>query len=237
MWRSGVRYIIPLHEFLRAIIYGDTEMYDPASSPVPNAFDISSRNPREHFAMPILLNFLHRQAQHGSIELGFILLAKVYEHFQSLGFTVEDIDLTVTRCVELGLVESSIGAASDRPKGAERLRLRQSGAYLVRRLLSQFVYYDAVVIDTPILSDTLRPLIKPVIYITDRLDRANIFVDYLRDQFESFEFADTGLDFRAVAAAAKADVAIARERVLKAGANRRVRAARSESARPSGSPG
>lgn len=149
IWRSGVRYVIPLHEFLRAIIYGDTEMYDPASSPVPNAFDISSRNPREHFAMPILLNFLHRQAQHGSIELGFILLAKVYEHLQSIGFTVEDIDQTVTRCVELGLVESSIGAASERPKGAERLRLRQSGAYLVRRLLNQFVYYDAVVIDTP----------------------------------------------------------------------------------------
>jgi hypothetical protein len=215
-WRESSRYIIPLHEFLRAIIYGDSEFYDPASSPVPNAYDISSRNPREHFAMPILLNYLHRQAQRGAVELGFVLLAKVYDHFQSLGFTIEDIEYTIDRSVETGLIESSVGAASDRPKGAERLRLRQGGAYLLRRLLRQFVYYDAVVVDTPILSDTVRPLMTSAGFIMDRLDRADRFLNYLVAQFEVFDSLDTGLDYGDIAAAARADISIARSRVLRA---------------------
>ena len=33
-------YTIPLHEFMRAVIYGDHEL-DPSSSVLPNVFDVS----------------------------------------------------------------------------------------------------------------------------------------------------------------------------------------------------
>jgi hypothetical protein len=33
-------YTIPVHEFMRAVIYGDFEHFDPSASPVANLFDI-----------------------------------------------------------------------------------------------------------------------------------------------------------------------------------------------------
>ncbi|MGC2330170.1 MAG: hypothetical protein WA581_01845 [Candidatus Acidiferrales bacterium] len=41
MVAEGEEYTIPLHEFLRAIIYGDNEYYDPSTSPIVNLFDIT----------------------------------------------------------------------------------------------------------------------------------------------------------------------------------------------------
>lgn len=36
-------YLIPLHEFLRAVIYGDTNHYDPQTSLIVNLFDVQDR--------------------------------------------------------------------------------------------------------------------------------------------------------------------------------------------------
>src|SRR5205807_5146187 len=48
---TGGAYIIPLHEFMRAVIYGDYEYYDPSASPIANLLDISSVDSREHFLL------------------------------------------------------------------------------------------------------------------------------------------------------------------------------------------
>ena len=50
--RSG-GYRIPLHEFLRAIIYGDTYHWDPSRSSIANMFALRHSDPKEHFAIPI----------------------------------------------------------------------------------------------------------------------------------------------------------------------------------------
>jgi hypothetical protein len=73
-----------------------------------------------------------------------------------------------------------------------------------------------VVVDTPILSDTVRPLMTSAGFIMDRLDRADRFLNYLVAQFEVFDSLDTGLDYGDIAAAARADISIARSRVLRA---------------------
>jgi hypothetical protein len=44
-------YIIPIHEFLRAVIYGDEAHYDPSRSYFANLFDVSSLDGREHFLL------------------------------------------------------------------------------------------------------------------------------------------------------------------------------------------
>jgi len=220
-WRESHSYIIPLHEFLRAVIYGDYEHYDSNSSPIANAFDISSTNSREHFALPILLNFLERNAQHGAVELGYVLLNRVFEFMQSISFTVEEIDLAIARSVNASLIESSVGAASDRPAGAERLRLTQSGAYLLHRLMRQFVYYDAVVVDTPITSDDYRSRIGDARMIADRLDRTQLFIEYLQSRFAELDELDTGLDFTGIARAALDDIVQVRVRLERAERRRR----------------
>jgi hypothetical protein len=44
-------YTIPVHEFMRAVIYDDHEHYDPSTSPIANLFDISTPDGREHFLL------------------------------------------------------------------------------------------------------------------------------------------------------------------------------------------
>lgn len=213
IWRDTHSYVIPLHEFLRAIIYGGAQHYDPNSSPIVNAFDISSPNVREHFAMPIILNLLDRSSQHGGIEYGYVLLSTVYEHCQSCGFSVEEIDFVLERAVGGELIESSVGAASNRPAGAERVRLSQSGAYLLRRLLGMFVYYDGVVVDTPIVSDEARPKIGEARTIIERLERAELFISYLEDGFGALANLPTGFDFSTYSGQARKDISEIRVRV------------------------
>ena len=103
----------------------------------------------------------------------------------------------------------------------QQSRLTQGGAYLVHRLMRMFVYYDAVVIDTPILSDDARPLIGDVRLIAERLDRADIFLDYLDEQFRGFGTLDTGLDWPEMHAAAKEDVQQVRQRLARGSSVRR----------------
>ena len=53
IYQSTGSYLVPLHEFLRAVMYGDYFWYDPAASEIKNVFDISERDGREHFVIPI----------------------------------------------------------------------------------------------------------------------------------------------------------------------------------------
>ena len=78
-------YTLPLHEFLRAVAYGDGEYYDPSRSPLINAYDISSRDGREHFLIGLLIAFIERLGQVGGSE-GYVGREEVYRFAQSLGF-------------------------------------------------------------------------------------------------------------------------------------------------------
>ena len=51
-------YTIPIHEFQRAIMYGDNVHYDPGRSPIANLFDVSTVDVKEHFLQAILLGYL-----------------------------------------------------------------------------------------------------------------------------------------------------------------------------------
>ena len=100
------------------------------------------------------------------------------------------------------------------------MRITQMGAYVLHRLGRMFVYYDAVVVDTPILDDTARPLISDVHSIQDRLDRAEAFVRYLRGQFSQLRGLDTGLDLDAMANDVRRDISEVRARLDRAASRR-----------------
>ncbi|MGW3995676.1 AAA family ATPase [Amycolatopsis sp. NPDC004772] len=206
IYRKTGRYIIPLHEFLRAILYGDTEHFDPTASPIANAFDISSRSPREHFSLLVILNFLERQAHHASAELGFILSEAIYDNCQSLGIRGDEVDAALARGADAGLIDVSIDEGTTGTGASERFRITQNGAYLLHRLTHLFVYYDAVVVDTPILSDEVRPKLGEARTIEDRLDRAEDFLTYLDEQYENFGELDTGLDWDLISTEARKDI-------------------------------
>src|SRR5436190_24356695 len=48
-------YYVPLHEFIRAVIYGDAEHFDPEQSPIANLYDLTTPDGKEHFLLPLLL--------------------------------------------------------------------------------------------------------------------------------------------------------------------------------------
>jgi hypothetical protein len=56
-YRSN-NYLMPPHEALRAILYGDFIHYFPEKSLVINLFDIQKADPLEHFTRLLSLNYL-----------------------------------------------------------------------------------------------------------------------------------------------------------------------------------
>lgn len=179
------RYDIPNHEFLRAIIYGDGEYYDPSTSPIVNLFDISALDGKEHFLLPLALGLLHR-ATGPEVKDGFVDTNRVYEGLQGMGFTPEQIDFTIARACRKNLIETS---ARHLPEPGQSfpasLRITTRGEYHLQRAANEFPYLDAVVVDTPILDRETREGIGDAKSLGDRLNRVEILAQYLRKQWSA----------------------------------------------------
>lgn len=100
------RYTIPLHEFLRAVIFGDAEYYDPDSSPVANLFDTSRLDSREHFLLSLVIGIL-TSTRSTEAEQGFVETGAIYEGLQRIGFSPEQIDNAIVRGHRKKLIEST----------------------------------------------------------------------------------------------------------------------------------
>lgn len=168
-------YVLPLHEFMRAVIYKDAEHYDPSDSPVPNLYDIGSSTSKEHFAMLLLLDYVERAGQVGGRH-GFVERHLVLEFMQSAGFAVEQVLPHIRRAFDKGLLSSPEGLKDE---GADRLRITSAGAYSTKKLCAIFSYLDAVIVDTPIVDPVARNAIHDVRMIDERLTRVEQFIAYL----------------------------------------------------------
>ena len=189
-------YVVPLHEFLRAAIYGDYVYYHPDRSPFANLFDISAKDGREHFLLPIFLSVL-RQAGHANN--GFIETDEVYSALQGLGFTPEQIDFAIVRAYRKRLMDTP---ASQRPDGKgtfpRMLRATTVGLYHLDRLMERFEYIDAVVVALPILDEDKRDGIVDVKTIAERFARARLFQSYLDAQWRAAAFPPMAFHWPAV---------------------------------------
>jgi hypothetical protein len=193
---TGRRYQIPPHEFIRAVMYGDFVHFDPSRSAIANMFDISSADGREHFLLPLVIGVLDRSAALRGMD-GFVETSYLYDSLQSMGFTPDQIDFAVSRGIDKKLIQTSgrqIPAdADDMPSS---MRVTSSGLYHAYRLTSNFQYIDAMMIDTPILDDSVREKIRSVEDIGDRLTRAEVFVnDYLDGMWSSLSALAIGFDW------------------------------------------
>ncbi len=188
------RYIIPVHHFLRAIIYGDHVYFDPSVSPIANLFDISTHDGREHFLLPILLTHI-QEVGHADGDEGFVPAATLYEHCERLGFTASQISHTLRRAVEKDLAEAmppNGGVSADK-----RYRMTTIGAYSVQRLIGSFAYADAMIDDTPIVDRAYAEQFHDAQPVLERLHRADLFRRYLDSEWvplggraTSFSWAD-----------------------------------------------
>jgi GTPase SAR1 family protein len=190
----GGGYIVPLHEFLRAVIHGDQEYYDPARSELINVFDISSTDGREHFLCLILLAQLDRWGQAANTS-GYASRSQLIEFAQSFGFDLSQINYAFQRLSNKKLIENDV--KSDDEIGATSLfcRITSVGAFYFKRLIGMFAYVDPIIVDTPILDNAIREQITNAQAISERLDRAVIFYDYLLAQWVRFARSDLPTDF------------------------------------------
>jgi len=186
-------YLVPLHEFIRAVTYGDHEHYDPDSSEIVNLFDISTPDSREHFLCSILLSQLDRWSQSSTSD-GFVPISDITDYAQSIGFSPYQIDYAITRLLHRNLIELPTKLReSPKPVPMQHYRITTIGSYYVKRLIRRFNYIDAMVVDTPIVDKYQRDIIADVDTIADRLARAKLFCDYLDTQWQTL--ADQELAF------------------------------------------
>jgi hypothetical protein len=87
------------------LLFGDAAFYEPNHSAFTNIFDISWKDPKEHFIVPLLIGAVF-QLRTGSTKEGFVDTRAVYARLQSIGYTPEQIDYAVARAVSRKLLEA-----------------------------------------------------------------------------------------------------------------------------------
>lgn len=201
-------YLIPHHVFLRAVLLGDAAHYDPGASRIPNLFDISTSEGREHFLLPCLLGLLRRASEHHDSE-GYISMEDLIATFQDAGFSVDQIDFALRRGLNGDFLEKLPPDADPRA-----LRLTSAGAYAHRSLAASFQYCDAIVVDTPVADPEVRARLRVVRAVRQRLERAEHFLGYLDEKWQASGLDELGLfDWPSARASVRAEMAYIQERL------------------------
>ena len=197
IYRESGSYTVPLHEFLRAVMYGDNRDYDPRASEITNLFDVRSPDGREHFLGAITLAFIGLEAR-PSANRGYVGADEIYAYTQSLGFQPSQVSDTLEKLHLHKLIETDAkdtGARHYEPL-ARRYRITTVGSYYYQKLIGKFTYVDAVIVDTPIVDTQWRQKIHDAPSISSRLSRAEAFRQYLDSQWANLAEAEDVFNWR-----------------------------------------
>lgn len=185
-------YTLPLHEFVRAVIFDDYRYYDPAESPVANVFDVDSLDGKEHFLKPILVRLSERMGTSGQ-EAGYVLISDLYSQAQEYGFTPTQIRYSLEACIDKRLLE---GLPERAPvEAVSQVRVTSAGLYTCKKLIQLFVYVDPMIVVTPIIDPDVRTQLSTDDSIVERLSRCETFREYLDRQWDSLSAVDGPFDW------------------------------------------
>lgn len=214
IYRETGSYNVALHEFLRAIIYGDYRDYDPSFSEIINLFDISGDDGREHFLAPIILAYLGSDAR-AFRNSGYIAAENIHRYIQGIGFQPVQIISALNRLLNKKLIETETkDPLSDRIESTDLYyRITTIGSYYYQKMVGKFPYIDAVVVDTPIVERTFRETISDQGAILSRLERANKFRQYLDSQWDKIESVAEIFDWRSFSMQLSEEMAFIRRQI------------------------
>ncbi|WP_124820248.1 hypothetical protein [Micromonospora ureilytica] len=187
--QRGEVYSVPVHEFLRAIIFGDYNYYVPSASKVCNVLEIYSDDGREHFLMPLILSYVEQSALARDPK-SFVEIAGIYKIAQECGYMQEQVGPHVDVALARGLLQAPHPAGAEGP-----FRITAVGSYMYKSMLTRFVYLDAMIVDTPITDVRYRMRISDVHSILDRVERGRTFREYLDSQWAKLSSVSQGLPF------------------------------------------
>ncbi len=201
--REPGEYLIPLHEFLRSLLHGDGEYYDPQVSPIANLFTLDRPSPAGHFLVPIALQYVRSRGD-ATDSSGYVGLSDIYEQLQGRGFAQEAITFALTQMGHYRLVEAPLDDFD--PTTSDRARITTVGAYTLANLPRLFTYNDAVVVDTPILDPSFRRRVDDARQLSDRVARVCVFREYLDSSWAVASIPEAGWEWPDVSAALENDV-------------------------------
>jgi len=206
IYEASPGYIVAIHEFMRAVIYGDHVYYDPSDSPVANLFDITSLDVKDHFLLPLLLELVS-ELSNASGGDGFVETSRVYDRLQGLGFVPDQIDPAMVRADESRLVELSSRsipvAGTPMPKFT---RITSNGKYHSKKLPSNLAYMQAILIDVPILDKETFDSIELDQDLDIRLTDTNKFRLYLDSCWDKAELNGLPFDWPTMSRALLEDI-------------------------------
>jgi predicted type IV restriction endonuclease len=192
---SEGEYIIPTHEMIRSIIYGNYRDYDPNSSVIFNLFDIQEWGYKNHFLNLLILNYVHDEGK--TLKDGFIEKESLVINMGKLGFSFDNISKTIIRLISKNLLD--IGVTSSSREDIlinNQLRITTLGLYHTKRLVFTFNYMDAVIYDTPIINSTLRGEINHNKHdIITRIENSKIFIEYMTQSWDKSSITTKYLDW------------------------------------------
>lgn len=208
-------YTIPIHELLRSVIYGDNIHYAPTNSEIINLFDIRHKKSNEHFILLIFMSLLDDYSKN-SRNHGFVTIEETYSYLQGIGYLTNQIDSILNFSYSRNLFETSQkGDQLDIENSHLQIRITNSGIYHLRFLTQSFTYIDSIIVDTPILNDSVRAAILDEMNIVKRLERAILFKDYLDDQWKLSKIKSSYFSWEIFSGQLSEDINRIKRRVLK----------------------
>lgn len=184
IYNDSGKYLIPLHELLRSVIFSDNIHFSPTNTEIINVFDVRHYNSNEHFILLLLIGILDDYSKN-SRNNGFVSIPETYSYLQGIGFTPPQIDSVLDFAYAKKMFEiSQKGDKLDTEIQELQIRATNLAIYHLHFLIKSFTYIDAIIVDTPIIDSTYRGNISNTMNIKNRIDRAIIFKEYLDKQWE-----------------------------------------------------
>lgn len=209
------RYYVPLHEFLRAILYADHTYYFPPSSPIVNIYDISHRDESEYFLMSIMLGTLASSSRTLK-NSGFMQLNFLYETLQNLGY----IPLQIERCLLRAFDKKLLITSGRLDPNVEfelidSIRITTVGLYHFQILPYLFTYYDSMLVDIPIIDRKIRRKIALSNDIPHRICAVEEFQKYLDCKWASANLKTDVYDWMDISNKLSEDIKFVQKKYLK----------------------
>lgn len=211
--RTPGEYFIPLHEFLRSLLHGDGEYYDPRTSPVANLYSLDRPVTACHFMAPIALHHIRARGE-ANDSSGYIELTDLYGYLQGFGYEHDAIDFSLRQLGHHKLIEAPLDDFD--PERSHHLRITTIGVYTLSSLISLFTYNDAIIVDTPVIDPAFRSKLHDAHSMIERLERVEIFRQYLDQCWAESELENGGWEWPKVSSELEADL---RHVARKAGVN------------------
>ncbi|MBY0113951.1 MAG: hypothetical protein K2Y21_14125 [Phycisphaerales bacterium] len=214
-------YRIPEHEGLRALLFGDYLHYDPGVSVFINLFDVTRADPQEHFGRLIALSLLCRHSPDSATQ-GFCKITEIVQSMCDLGYSDTYVRSVIEYLYTRKCCEGRVHGL-DWDDDLDEVRVTGLGSYHVNDLVFQFQYFDAVIVDTPILNQSYRERLIDVLEINARLDRCEVFIRYLEGAAASISDPEVISLCKNIFGRARSDIDRVRDRVRAANISRQER--------------